>query len=69
MFKEDFSDFCGDFADLNGDGIVDMNEYLNEEDDYKRIMGKDDDYEEDDEDDYSFDDEDDDEEDYSFDDD
>lgn len=65
MFDEDFSDFCGDFADLDGDGTVDMDEYLNEEDDYNRIMGNDDDYE-DDEDDYSFDDDDEEDEDENF---
>ena len=39
MFDEDFSSVCGEFADLDGDGTVDMEEYLNEEDDYNRIMG------------------------------
>ena len=56
MFDEDFSDFCGNFADLDGDGKVDMEEYLNEEDDYNRIMGRDDD-DDDDEEDNLFDDE------------
>lgn len=39
MFDEDFSSICGEFSDLDGDGTVDMEEYLNEEDDYNRIMG------------------------------
>ena len=39
MFDEDFSSVCGEFADLDGDGTVDMEEYLNEEEDYNRIMG------------------------------
>lgn len=43
MFDDDFSDFSGEFADLNGDGKVSMDEYLNEEDDYNRIMGNKDD--------------------------
>ena len=59
MFDDDFSGFCGGFADLDGDGRVNMDEYLNEEDDYNRIMGSDD--EDDNEDGYSFDNEDDDE--------
>ena len=59
MFDEDFSSVCGDFADLDGDSTVDMEEYLNEEDDYNRIMGNHDDEDEE----YSFDDEDEDEED------
>ena len=29
MFDEDFSSVCGAFADLDGDGTVDMEEYLN----------------------------------------
>ena len=57
MFDEDFSSVCGEFADLDGDGTVDMEEYLNEEDDYNRIMGNHDDEDED----CSFDDEDEDE--------
>lgn len=39
MFDEDFSSICGEFAALDGDGTVDMEEYLNEEEDYNRIMG------------------------------
>lgn len=39
MFDEDFSSVCGAFADLDGDGTVDMEEYLNEEEDYNRIIG------------------------------
>ena len=39
MFDEDFSSNSGEFAALDGDGTVDMEEYLNEEDDYNRIMG------------------------------
>ena len=57
MFDEDFSSICGEFADLDGDSTVDMEEYLNEEDDYNRIMGNHDDEDEE----YSFDDEDEDE--------
>lgn len=57
MFDEDFSSVCGEFADLDGDSTVDMEEYLNEEDDYNRIMGNHDDEDEE----YSFDDEDEDE--------
>ncbi len=59
MFDEDFSSICGEFADLDGDGRVDMEEYLNEEDDYNRIMGN-----ENEDEDYSFDDEDEDEYEY-----
>ena len=59
MFDDDFSGFCGEFADLDGDGKVSLYEYLNEEDDYNRIMGGDN--EDDEEDGYSLDDEDDDE--------
>lgn len=40
MFDEDFSSVCGEFADFYGDGTVDMEEYLNEEDDYNRIRRK-----------------------------
>ena len=57
MFDEDFSSICGEFADLDGDGTVDMEEYLNEEDDYNRIMGNHDNEDED----YSFDDDEEDE--------
>lgn len=38
MFDEDFSSVCGEFADLDGDSTVDMEEYLNEEDDYNRPL-------------------------------
>lgn len=58
MFVDDFSDFTGDFADLDNDGKVDLAEYLNETYEYNQIMNDDDD------DDYSFDD---DEEDDDFD--
>ena len=54
MFDEDFSSICGEFANLNGDGKVDMEEYLNKEDDYNRIMRTDG---EDEDEDYSLDDE------------
>lgn len=53
MFIDDFSDFTGDFADLDGDGKVDLAEYLNETYEYNQIM-------EDDDDDCDFDEEDDD---------
>lgn len=43
MFDLDFSHLTGEFADLDGDGEVSMDEYLNEEDDYNRIMGSEDD--------------------------
>lgn len=59
MFDEDFSSICGEFANLNGDGKVDMEEYLNKEDDYNRIMRTDG---EDEDEDYSLDDEDEDDE-------
>ena len=43
---EDYSFLTGGLGDLDGDGRVDFIEYLNEEDDYQRIMGNkdDDDY-------------------------
>lgn len=40
MFDDDFSLFYGKIADLNGDGKVSMDEYLNEEYDYNHIMRK-----------------------------
>ena len=43
---EDYGFLTGGLGDLDGDGRVDFIEYLNEEDDYQRIMGNkdDDDY-------------------------
>lgn len=42
---EDYGFLTGGLGDLNGDGRVDLEEYLNEEDDFQRIMcdNKDDD--------------------------
>ncbi len=42
---EDYGFLTGDLGDLDGDGDVDFTEYINEEDDYQRIMeSNDDDY-------------------------
>ena len=38
---EDFSCMTGGLGDLDGDGEVDFEEYLNEEDDFQRIIGSD----------------------------
>ena len=35
---EDYGFLTGDLGDLDGDGDVDFTEYINEEDDYQRIM-------------------------------
>lgn len=43
MFIDDFSDFTGDFADIDNDGKVDLAEYLNETYEYNQIMNDDDD--------------------------
>ena len=40
---EDYGFLTGGLGDLNGDGDVDFVEYMNEEDDYQRIMGSKDD--------------------------
>ena len=40
---EDYSSLTGGLGDLDGDGRVDFAEYINEEDDYQRIMESDDD--------------------------
>ena len=40
---EDFSSMTSGLGDLDGDGDVDFVEYMNEEDDYQRIMGSNDD--------------------------
>ena len=40
---EDYGFLTGGLGDLDGDGRVDFVEYMNEEDDYKRIMHRDDD--------------------------
>lgn len=40
---EDYGFLTGGLGDLNGDGDVDFIEYMNEEDDYQRIMGSKDD--------------------------
>ena len=40
---EDYGFLTGGFGDLDGDGRVDFVEYMNEEDDYQRIMHSDDD--------------------------
>ena len=53
MFNEDYSFLTGNQADLDGDGNVDLEEYLNDEDDFERIYGDDGG-----DDDFSFDDED-----------
>ncbi|MBQ0083537.1 MAG: hypothetical protein KBS52_02075, partial [Clostridiales bacterium] len=45
MFNdEDYGFLTGGLGDLDGDGDVDFGEYLNEEDDFERIMGTHDDY-------------------------
>ena len=45
MFDDDdFSSLTGGLGDLDGDGDVDFAEYMNEEDDYRNIMGSGDDY-------------------------
>lgn len=36
---EDYSFLTGGLGDLDGDGRVDFIEYMNEEDDFQRIMG------------------------------
>lgn len=41
--NEDYSFLTGGLGDLDGDGRVDFVEYMNEEDDYQRIMHRDDD--------------------------
>ena len=40
---EDYGFLTGGLGDLDGDGDVDFAEYMNEEDDYQRIMGNNDD--------------------------
>ena len=40
---EDYGFLTGGLGDLDGDGRVDFVEYMNEEDDYQRIMGSNDD--------------------------
>ena len=40
---EDYGFLTGGLGDLDGDGRVDFAEYMNEEDDYQRIMGSKDD--------------------------
>ena len=40
---EDYGFLTGGLGDLDGDGRVDFVEYMNEEDDYQRIMHSDDD--------------------------
>ena len=40
---EDYSFLTGGLGDLDGDGRVDFVEYMNEEDDYQRILHRDDD--------------------------
>ena len=40
---EDFGFLTGGLGDLDGDGDVDFVEYMNEEDDFQRIMGNNDD--------------------------
>ena len=37
--EEDYGFLTGGLGDLDGDGDVDFTEYMNEEDDYQRIMG------------------------------
>lgn len=44
MPHDDFSFLTGKQADLDNDGTVSFGEYMNEEDDYSRIMGGSDDY-------------------------
>lgn len=53
MFIDDFSDFTGDFADIDNDGKVDLAEYLNETYEYNQIMNDNDndDFDDDEEDD------------------
>lgn len=41
---EDYGFLTGGLGDLDGDGDVDFVEYMNEEDDFQRIMGDDDDF-------------------------
>ena len=41
---EDYGFLTGGLGDLDGDGDVDFIEYMNEEDDFQRIMGGDDDF-------------------------
>ena len=41
--EEDYGFFTGGLGDLDGDGDVDFVEYMNEADDYQRIMGNNDD--------------------------
>ncbi len=40
---EDYGFLTGGLGDLDGDGVVDFTEYINEEDDFQRIMGNTDD--------------------------
>ena len=40
---EDYGFLTGGLGDLDGDGRVDFVEYMNEEDDFQRIMGSNDD--------------------------